>query len=179
MKKFIKTMIGAALAASIFMSCSNDSSNSSTPPVVEYVEVATTFAADQVNKTIKAWNRQEADGDWQHGTDPYNDAILLANELTVKKGDKFEVTVTIESPSKLYHGICNGLKNEKTEDLLDYEGGYWSDITSETTPITVTLKPTAKADGTAKAINFELPSPTNSDGKATFKNIKIVQKRAK
>ena len=175
MKKFIKTMVGAALAASIFMSCSNDSSNSSTPPVVEYVEIATTIAADQVNKTIKAWNSQEADGDWQNGTVPN---ITLNNELTVKKGDKFEVTVTIENPSKLYHGISNTLKNENFDDLLDYEGGYWEDI-SEKTSITVTLKPTAKADGTAKYIYFSLPSPTNSDGTATFKNIKIVQKRAK
>lgn len=181
MKKFIKTMIGAALAASIFMSCSNGSSDDSTP-AVEYEVIATTTAADQENKTIQAWNRQEDDGDWQNGTNPWNDSITLEKELIVKKGDIFEVTVTIENPSKLYHGICNGLKNEEIEDLLDYEGGYWEDdISSETTPKTVTLKPTANADGTAKYINFELSSPDyySDNGTATFKNIKIVQKRAK
>lgn len=170
MKKFTKIMFGAVLAASLFMSCSNGSSDDSTP--TEYEEIAT-VTCDDVSSQAVDWDVWEDDS-YAGGFDTSN----YSSALNLKKGDILYVTMKMTS-SEALKGVMFAIHPTDSlyADASDWSG-YWEGIPKNTeTEFSFSTKITRDTSSLYGFIQTKCIEQTS--GTISVSDIKIVQKRAK
>lgn len=175
MKKFIKVMFGAVLAVNLFMSCSNGSSDNSTPSVspTEYEEIATVTCINTIHDTDISWSTFEDDS-YAGGVAPSE----FSSKLTLKKDDILYVTMKMTCSEDL-KGVMFAIHptDSPYADASDWNG-YWGGIqANKETEFSITTKITRDVESLRGWIQTKCNKQTS--GKITVSDIKIVQKRAK
>lgn len=120
-----------------------------------------------------------------YGHSPERDTALtswleLKKPLSIKKGDRLEVTLTINNGDFAYKAFRDQFHAENVSAVTNWDEGHFKQDISENQTKTVTLTTTAEVDCNATHISFYFDYVNYKSGiKASFKDIKIVQKRVK